>query len=135
MQINLLHSNGTKLTRVLPQENDTNEFFDTEMIQQQEALLTFNQSCENCILQLLKQANDLRNGYLYVSCANIDIITQVEENTRRNDETECQGRGEWKSSNKCNCSVSYEGEYCQENGKWFDFKSFLLGKCYFYLDL
>lgn len=116
MQINLLYANGTKLTRLLPAENESNEFFDTEMSQQQNALANFNQPCSNCILQLLKQANDLSNGYLYVSCSDVNIINESEANGRKNDETECQRRGEWKSDSKCTCDATHEGEYCQISG-------------------
>jgi hypothetical protein len=116
MQINLLNSNGTKLKRVKPSENESSEFFDTEMRQQQEIGLTLDDPCANCILQLLKQAQDLDPNYLYVSCADVEILTTTEENARRNDETECQSKGQWKSDNRCECDGAHEGGFCERNG-------------------
>jgi hypothetical protein len=90
MQMNLLYSNGTKLKRLVPDENASLDYFDGNMSQQQNASVTFEQPCSSCILQLLKQAEDLKHGFVFVSCADIEVITSREDSSRRNDETECQ---------------------------------------------
>lgn len=117
MQINLLSSNGTKLTRLKPHENESVEFFDTEMNQPQEIGVTFDAPCKSCIIQLLKQAQDLNPNFLYVSCADVEVLSEEEEGVRRNDETECQSNGQWKSNNQCECDETHEGQFCERNGK------------------
>jgi hypothetical protein len=44
------------------------------MLQQQEAEVLFDQSCEHCILQLMKQALELGAEFRYFTCADIKIV-------------------------------------------------------------
>lgn len=110
-QINLFFKNETKLKRIFP--NDTSDYFDTESTQQQSVQVTFDEPCKGCILQILRQATDMSSSYVYVSCADVNLITTAEENTLLNDVTECQDSGQWKSNNQCVCNEKREGDSCE----------------------
>jgi hypothetical protein len=44
------------------------------MSQQQETVVHFDQPCEHCILQIMKQAMELGKEFRYFSCADVQIV-------------------------------------------------------------
>lgn len=74
LQINLLDSNGKLIKRLMPSSNVSDQFFDTEMLQIQETELKFEEECDHCVLQLMKQAIELGPEFRYFTCADIKIV-------------------------------------------------------------
>lgn len=101
---------------MVPNEDGPPDLFTNYTHQQQSIAVTFEDACRDCILQLLKK-DDLSEDF--VTCADVQILTDVEGRARRNEETECQSRGLWKPEGRCECDNEYEGEYCEQAGNLF----------------
>lgn len=65
---------GKYIQRLVPDGKSKTDLFDTKMLQQQEAEVRFDQPCEHCILQLMKQAQESDAEFRYFTCADIKIV-------------------------------------------------------------
>ncbi|XP_063547192.1 uncharacterized protein LOC134754755 isoform X4 [Cydia strobilella] len=74
--------------------------------QKYEVRLPSDFTCENCTLQLQREAGEWGSGYRFWSCADIDILPRKEYH-----ET-CSGHG-FHILGRCKCNKMYSGSRCQ----------------------
>jgi EGF-like domain len=74
--------------------------------QSHEVQLPFNFTCNDCTLQILRQADDLSSSALFFSCADIDIVPADHY------EETCFNRGSYVNA-QCECEKNFYGDRCQ----------------------
>ncbi|XP_047998582.1 uncharacterized protein LOC125235942 isoform X4 [Leguminivora glycinivorella] len=74
--------------------------------QKYEVRLPSDFTCENCTLQLQREAGEWGSGYRFWSCADIDILA------RKDYHETCSGHG-FHILGRCKCNKMYSGSRCQ----------------------
>uniref|UniRef100_A0AC35TQZ5 EGF-like domain-containing protein n=1 Tax=Rhabditophanes sp. KR3021 TaxID=114890 RepID=A0AC35TQZ5_9BILA len=74
--------------------------------------ITFTHTCKNCTLLIEKNQHDMKDSGRFVSCSDVNIIKQSEENADNMDEIRCSGHGTFNGVS-CTCDALYSGNKCE----------------------
>jgi len=104
------HKGGFKLELLDSQENhllDLTEFISVdEYSVNYEIDIPSSLNCKGCVLRLVRQAKEWGGSYQFMSCADVDIISDSEY------QVDCLGNGT-PNGDSCQCDKNHFGDRCQ----------------------
>ncbi|PAV87493.1 hypothetical protein WR25_18621 [Diploscapter pachys] len=113
-RINLLNKNGTLIEQLSPLDGMT---FTPDEDGVTYERIRFTNPCENCILQLERQALEWSEVFLLYSCADINIVSMIPADCNTNDDClnggKCVKEEDSLIQKVCYCSYGYFGRRCQ----------------------